>query len=250
MPIRALTFDFWNTIAAEPPGGTLRERRRRAVLAACGSCGLQIDADRVSASLDEIVCGRERAWEEGRHVSPEEGAAGLVAALGLEAEAGRPIAEAFLGAGRGAELTLAPEIGETLGLLSEEGLVLGIVCDAGFTGGATLRELLADEGLLEHFSGWGFSDEVGAYKPDPRIFAAALGMLDADPAEAAHIGDLRRTDIAGARAFGMTSIRYRGLADDPEEGAEADFVIDRHRELPALLSSARVVSRDWRSSGT
>lgn len=121
--------------------------------------------------------------------------------------------------------------------LRGEGLVLGIVCDAGLTGGAILREFLAGKGLLEHFSGWGFSDEVGAYKPDPRIFDAALGSLGAAPGEAAHIGDLRRTDIAGARAMGMRSIRYRGLADDPGPGPEGDFVLDDHRELPALIAS-------------
>ena len=62
-------------------------------------------------------------------------------------------------------------------------------------------------------------------------------MLGAEPADAVHIGDLRRTDIAGARAFGMGSVRYRGLADDPEPGPEADFVIDYHRELPDLIAS-------------
>jgi FMN phosphatase YigB (HAD superfamily) len=62
-------------------------------------------------------------------------------------------------------------------------------------------------------------------------------MLDASPADAAHGGDLRRTDIAGARAIGMRSIRYRGLSDDTSTGPEADSVIDDHRELPDLIAS-------------
>ena len=43
--------------------------------------------------------------------------------------------------------------------------------------------------------------------------------------------------FAGARAIGMRSVRYRGLADDPASGPEADLVIDDHRELPALVAA-------------
>lgn len=51
------------------------------------------------------------------------------------------------------------------------------------------------------------------------------------------VGDLRRTDIAGASAIGMRTVRYRALHDDPAiDGAiEADFVLDSHRELPLLV---------------
>jgi putative hydrolase of the HAD superfamily len=237
VPIRAVTFDFWNTIAAEPARGAMKEARHAAVLAACRSLGLEHDAERIGTTVQEVIRDREAAWAEGIHLSPAEGAERLADALELEAEERATVAEAFLGAGRGVELTLAPKIRPTLERLAGEGLALGIVCDAGFTGGAILRAFLADQGLLGHFSGWGFSDEVGTYKPAPEIFAAALGMLGAEPADAVHVGDLRRTDIAGARAFGMRSIRYRGLADDPGPGPEADLVIDDHRELPGLLAS-------------
>jgi putative hydrolase of the HAD superfamily len=237
MPVRAVTFDFWNTIAVEPVPGSMQEARHAAVVEALEVHGVEMDSERLAGHVGKVIRDREQAWAEGVHVSPTEGAQRLVAALELEEAAGAAVAEAFLGVGRGAELGLAPDIGPTLERLRADGLVLGIVCDAGFTGGAILREFLAGEGLLEHFGGWGFSDEVGAYKPDPRIFKAALAMLGAEPAEAVHIGDLRRTDIAGARAIGMGSIRYRGLADDPSPGPEADFVLDDHRDLPGLIAS-------------
>ncbi len=239
MRIRAVTFDFWNTIAAEPAAGTMREARRAAVVAACRSCGIEMDDAQVARAVAEVVRSREQSWAEGRHLSPEEGAARLVASLGLEAEAGEAITEAFLDAGGSAQLVLAPEIDVTLEQLRDDGLLLGIVCDAGFSGGAILREFLDGEGLLSYFSGWGFSDEVGAYKPAPEIFEAALEMLDAKAESAVHIGDLRRTDVAGARAVGMRSGRYRGLLDDPDPGPEADFVIGSHRELPGLIAELR-----------
>lgn len=237
MAVRAVTFDFWNTIAVEPVPGSMAELRHAAVVEALETHRVEMDAERLAGHVAEVIRDREQAWVEGVHVSPGEGARRLVTALELEEAAGEAVAEAFLGVGRGAELGLAPDIGPTLERLRADGLALGIVCDAGFTGGAVLREFLAGKGLLEHFGGWGFSDEVGAYKPDPRIFEAALAMLGAEPAEAVHIGDLRRTDIAGARAIGMRSIRYSGLADDPDPGPEADFVLDDHRDLPDLIAS-------------
>ncbi len=77
------------------------------------------------------------------------------------------------------------------------------------------------------------------------IFRHALdGLGGVDPTEAAHVGDLRRTDIAGARAAGMVAVRYTGVADDPgsvEAGThevEGDLVIADRRELPARLGLA------------
>lgn len=149
------------------------------------------------------------------------------------------VAEAFLTAGRGASLELSPDIRSCLAVLSEREIRLGIVCDVGFTGGELLRDFLGREGLLEHFSGWAFSDEVGHYKPSPQIFQAALGALGAEPAAAVHVGDLRRTDIAGARGVGMRTVRYRGLHDDSgaDGGEEAEFVVDSHSELPDLIEA-------------
>ncbi|HEX6667705.1 MAG TPA: HAD family hydrolase [Solirubrobacterales bacterium] len=233
-PVKAVTFDFWNTIASVPTGA-MEEARRQAVTDACEAHGLEVEAELLASHLDQVGESYHRSWSEGLHFHPRQGAQMLSVALGAEGEAGEQVAAAFLGAGRGAQLELSPGIRECLQVLSEQGLRLGIVCDVGFTGGELLREILDGEGLLTHFSGWGFSDEVGHYKPSPEIFEAALSSLGATPAEAVHVGDLRRTDIAGAQAIGMGTVRYRGLHDDPDPGAEADFVLGHHRDLSALV---------------
>jgi FMN phosphatase YigB (HAD superfamily) len=236
-PLRAVTFDFWNTIARVPTGA-MTEARRRAVLAACESGGAEVEPKLVAAALEEVGTRWERAWGEGVHLHPDESAAMLVRALGVEEAAGELVVEAFLGAGREVELELAPDIRPALAALRERDIRIGIVCDVGFSGGALLRDLLAGEGLLGHFHGWGFSDEVGHYKPAPQPFEAALAALGARAEEAMHVGDLRRTDIAGAAALGMRTARYRGLNEEVEQGwAEADVVIDRHLELVALVES-------------
>ncbi|MDQ2630435.1 MAG: HAD family hydrolase [Actinomycetota bacterium] len=230
--LKAVTFDFWNTIATVPPGA-MDAARRRAIAAACEQHEVELEADRLISSLEEVGLHWERSWAAGRHLHPQEAAETLVRALGIEGAAREMVAEAFLGAGREVELEFAPAIESCLEGLGERGIRLGIVCDVGFSGGELLRELLAAEGLLERFSGWGFSDEVGHYKPAPQIFEAALEALGAQPEEAMHVGDLRRTDVAGATALGMRTVRYRGMNDegDGEPGPEAELVIDDHLEL-------------------
>ncbi|MFL5897107.1 MAG: HAD family hydrolase [Solirubrobacterales bacterium] len=231
--IAAVTFDFWNTIA-RAPSGAMTEARRRAVRAACEEGGVELDPELLAAGLEEVGLEWERSWAEGAHLHPREGGELLVRALGLEDALGQPVVEAFLDAGRAVQLELAPDIRPALEALRARGVRIGIVCDVGFSGGALLRDLLAREGLLEHFDGWSFSDETGHYKPSPQAFEAALASLGARPGEAMHVGDLRRTDIAGAAALGMRTARYRGMHDDGGEGPEADFTIDAHLELVEL----------------
>lgn len=234
--IRAVTFDFWNTIATVPPGA-MTEARQRAIAAALQSNEVEVEADLLLAGLRQVGLDWEQAWAEGRHLPPHEAATALVSHLGVEGAAREMVVEAFLGAGREVELEFAPGIHGCLAELSRKGIGLGIVCDVGFSGGELLRELLEAEGLLGHFGGWGFSDAVGHYKPAPQIFEAALAALGAEPQEAMHVGDLRRTDVAGATALGMRSARYRGInpEGDEEGGGEAEFVLDSHAELVELI---------------
>jgi putative hydrolase of the HAD superfamily len=117
------------------------------------------------------------------------------------------------------------------------------------TASDVLRDYLDHAGVLDLFDHWSFSDEVGVYKPDPRIFEHALdGLGVTDPARAVHVGDLRRTDVAGARASGLATVRYCGRHDDgatvPEGGPEAatgqmlidaDAVVADHAHLPTVL---------------
>jgi putative hydrolase of the HAD superfamily len=50
------------------------------------------------------------------------------------------------------------------------------------------------------------SAELGAAKPDPAIFRAALERLGAGAPEAIHVGDSLEHDIAGARAAGLEAV--------------------------------------------
>ena len=232
-----VTFDFWNTIAHEPPG-LLRRLRFAAVRSACERLGMELEDDALRGHLAAAGALHELAWTGGRIFVPREAADHLAAAVGssLPAEGRAELTTAFLNGCADANLELAPDIGETLEALKVAGARLAIVCDVGLTPSEILRGFLARHGLLGHFDAWAFSDEIGAYKPAAAIFHAALGGTD--PRRAAHVGDLRRTDVAGAAALGMTTVRYRGLVDDPGDGPEADHVVDDHRLIPELLGLA------------
>jgi putative hydrolase of the HAD superfamily len=50
------------------------------------------------------------------------------------------------------------------------------------------------------------SHVVGVEKPDPRIFAIALAVLDLPPERCAYVGDTVHFDVGGARAAGLHAI--------------------------------------------
>jgi putative hydrolase of the HAD superfamily len=68
-----------------------------------------------------------------------------------------------------------------------------------------LRSILAGHGLDRYFEGMIISSEVGASKPDERIFRAALALAKASPEVCLHLGDERAADVAGAQAVGMAA---------------------------------------------
>lgn len=247
----AVTFDFWNTLMAEPPG-LLKRRRHDALVAAAAELGGGITEAAIDRELATAGAAHDHAWSAGQPFDPAAEAARLGAALAGEAAAPAAIASrvngagrasdtadrlaaAFLGSSAGARLTLADGVAPVLRELHGRGVKLAIVCDVGLTPSALLRDALVREGLLELFDGWAFSDEVGCYKPAPAIFRHALAALGAAASEAIHVGDLRRTDVAGARALGMGTVRYRGIADDTSDAPDADDVVDRHAQLLTLL---------------
>ncbi len=234
--LRAVTFDYWNTLVYEQRGH-LRGRRADAWAGILEEAGFAAEREAIGAVFDATWERAVERWVANDHL-PSEAAAGIaVDLLGFDVppEVREHLVKAFSTSGEDAELYLTPGIEETIGALRDAGLAIGIVCDVGFTPSRILRGFLERRGVLRLFDAWAFSDEVGVYKPSPVIFNHVLDRLGAPPARSAHVGDLRRTDVAGARAMGMMSVRYTGVwDDDTQTEPEAHHVIAHHRELPAI----------------
>lgn len=103
---------------------------------------------------------------------------------------------------------------------------LGIVSN--FYG--NLERVCGDAGISPFFGAIVDSTRVGAEKPDPRIFGAALTALEVTPADALFVGDSLPRDMVGARRVGMAHawLAPAGAAraccpDDPVIHALADL---------------------------
>jgi putative hydrolase of the HAD superfamily len=243
VPYDAVTFDFWNTLLVPQRVEHTSDARSASMLAALAEDGFPVtrdDLDRAFVDLFEIF---NEHWAENRQFTSREASSVVLERLGasLDADAAERVHAAFGDAASGIVPSLAPNVGEVLVALRERGLRIGIICDVGMTPSTVLRRYLDGYGLLEHFDHWSFSDEVGVYKPHREIFDHALaGLGGLAPGRVAHVGDLRRTDVAGARALGITAVRYRAVHDDaePDDGSEVvegDHVIDDHLDLLAAL---------------
>lgn len=235
--IEAVTFDFWNTLVVDG-GGAGRDARLDAWLGILEDAGFATERQALDAAMASSWSRFERSWERNEQYTHVEAAIEIVEELGYELPPG--VHEALLGSFTYATAnhpTLTEGVEDCLRVLKAAGRRLGIICDVGMTPSVVLRDILDHAGVLGLFDHWSFSDEVGHYKPSPRIFEHALaGLGGVAPDRAAHIGDLRRTDVAGAKAMGITAIRYSGAFDDAaSDGPEGDHVVSFHGDVPRVL---------------
>jgi putative hydrolase of the HAD superfamily len=197
---------------------------------------VELDDQGARDLLTEAWAKHDDAWKQVETFGPGRMAAYCLEARGIsDNESITQLTEDFEEASmkRGVEAVDGAE--ETLTALQQAGIRLALVCDTGFTPGHVVRRLLDDAGLLPYLEVLCFSDEVGVPKPGNEIFAKALAEVGARPHEAIHVGDLRRTDIAGARDIGMRAARFRGVHDDKSDAPDADIVLDDHRQLLEVL---------------
>ena len=90
----------------------------------------------------------------------------------------------------------------------------------------SLPAVLERCGLGELLDGVVTSAEVGASKPDPAIFRAALERAGSEPDRALHVGDTPEEDLAGARAAGIRALLIDRSGDGGDIASLAE--IDQH----------------------
>jgi len=82
--------------------------------------------------------------------------------------------------------------------LKRQGLKLGVISNFD----SRLYDVLRECALDHFFDSVHVSTRVGAAKPDPAIFQAALNYHSVEPRRAWHVGDNLREDVEGAMAIG------------------------------------------------
>jgi HAD superfamily hydrolase (TIGR01549 family) len=233
--LHTVTFDFWGTLYQNAHGRDERLRLLEEVLA-------RHDQPRPCTALEaayrHVWSVWERVWrEEHRSITIEHWLREVMAFLNVDlpedvlADLRQPIEESQLHSD-----TPRPVAGvtEILPRLSQR-YRLGLISDTGLTPGRVLRKILHRDGLLPCFRALTFSDETGATKPLPDQFLRTLTILESLPEEAAHVGDLPETDIAGARAVGMRAVLFLGVSHRHDGQLLADATFEEYDELEKLL---------------
>jgi putative hydrolase of the HAD superfamily len=237
MTLRALTFDYWDTLYA---GGALPARvalHRTAVGALLGAYGRDLPEDQLRALCEDSSREAERWWsEEHRGYTTDERLRWI-----LERAAVRPrercehVATA-VDAVDNALLMLPPAMlagaWATLRALRRR-FTLAVISDTGFASGRAQDRLLEKDGARDFFAATIYSMDVGHAKPRPEIFAAAVARLGVRPDEILHVGDNERTDVRGALAAGFRAIRLDVVRDGGP--SEAEYVARSFEELGAYL---------------
>lgn len=237
--LRALTFDYWDTLYE---GGALPERvalRRTAVGALLGAYGRELPEEQLRALYEESGREAERWWsEEQRGYTTDDRLRWI-----LERAAVRPrercrhvaaAADAVDNALLMLPPAMLPGAWQTLRVLRRR-FALAVISDTGFASGRAQDRLLEKDGARDFFAATIYSMDVGHAKPRPEIFAAAVGTLGVPPGEILHVGDNERTDVRGALAAGFRAVRLDVVrGGGPSEG---EFVARSFEELVGYLDS-------------
>jgi 2-haloalkanoic acid dehalogenase type II len=121
-----------------------------------------------------------------------------------------------------------PDAAPALSALRERGLRLVVASNWD----CSLPEVLRRAGLAELVDGVVASATVGADKPAPALFEAALELAGCEASDAVHVGDSPSADVAGAAAAGIRPVLLQRDGTQPAGGAT---VIASLAELPGLL---------------
>ena len=247
--IRAVTFDFWDTLAIDDSDEPARAAAGLLPKPAAREAMFVDELLRHHPSLDRTAVAaafaQANAWARSRwkddHVNPSV-AQRVAEGYRRLRLAPTPGFAALVGRLEQMEVEIPPQLldgaAEALAQLASRYRV-GVISDTIVTPGRGLRAILEQAGLLEHFtpSGLIFSDEIGCAKPQPAIFHAACAGLGVSPAEAVHVGDRESNDVVGPHGVGMKSVLFVGAVDRGSARTTADMVCSSLLALPDILAN-------------
>ena len=201
---KAVFFDWFNTLALYHPP------REGIHAAACREFGIEVSEERISRSLpaaDQFFM-EENARSSVEKRSPEERAQvyaqyekRMLSGAGVEVsdELALRIMQEASKSFKGLVFALYDDVLPTLELLKQRGLILGLISNIE----RDMDPVCAELGLAPYLDFMVTSREVGADKPRPPIFLAALEKAGVKASEAMHVGDQYHSDVIGAREVGI-----------------------------------------------
>ena len=237
--VKAITFDFWQTLYAD----TLENWKRRQVIRV-KKCHNYLNSQGHSCEISQVETGMDDAynvvmsqWHQHIGVSVETCMMTFAETLEITLDETEiaAIIECLGSAFLASPPVLIQHIKPVLANLSEL-YPMGIISDSALTPASYARQLMERDDILQYFSAFTFSDETAHTKPEVGQFHATLKKLNAEPAESVHIGDIVRTDIVGAKNAGMKAIRFAGINNSESNDTLSDAVIDDYRQLESTIA--------------
>jgi putative hydrolase of the HAD superfamily len=200
MALRAVLFDAGGTLINPDyvrVAGVLMK-----VLARAPDAAAFVAAEYAGRDAVESLMARNGGRKDGDRWVLHFGA--MIGALGYTQEETARVGPHIVAEHRAANLWTVPQPGaiEGLAALRRAGFIVGVVSNAD----GTVDQLLAGAGFAPHLAFVVDSGAVGIEKPDPRIFAIALGLAGVTAEEALYVGDLYPVDVVGARRAGIEPV--------------------------------------------
>lgn len=194
---RAVLLDALGTVLTlEPPGPGLRRALRARGVEVTADAADRAMAAEISYYRAHLMSGRDAG---GVRVLRRRCAEVLAAALPVEPRERLSAGEVEAAMLEALQFTPFPEVPETLRGLRAAGRRLVVVSNWD----RSLHDVLETAGLGAQLDGVVTAAEVGAAKPAPEIFTAALAIAGVPANQALHVGDQLDEDVAGARAAGI-----------------------------------------------
>lgn len=234
--IKAVTFDFWETLFTDDESSISQRRDRRVALAQSffAAGGRQLDSQLIRGAIEALVRKSDELHQaEQRAFSHIEAGRLLGVQLGFDLtdEQGAMLIELISAAGAQYPPVLLEGARELLSQLHGK-VKVGIISDTGLTLGMHLRQVMDAHGLSKYVDQFTWSDETLTTKPMTRQFLFTVHMLGALPEESVHVGDLEHRDIMGAKSVGMRAIR---IVSETGRHSQADATVPNISGVSAVL---------------
>lgn len=236
MSLRAVTFDFHNTLATCDDWFALEVRDLvPAVLAWHGQTnGMPFDSDTLERAVASYRALRLEIIHHGEEVDALDCTMHVISELGIAIDRST-VDEGIHNVMRATLANSSPVAGvvDAVNRLAECDIRLAVVSSAVFH--PFLEWSLEKFGIIDRFTTIVSSASCGYYKSRTEIYAQALDALRVAPDEAIHVGDSYRFDVQTARRLGIGTVWYR---PDPETNSigpnEADLTV---RSLEAVADA-------------
>lgn len=230
--IVAVTFDLWDTLIKEHPGGSDRLARLR-----IERIGSLLNSHGIVHSLPEIETAYRKTgdflelmWSKRRDMPARDQVLFMLSSIDdklasrLSKQDRDAVEKIYSESILDNPPMMLPGARDALKSVKEMGHRIGLISNTGRTPGSTLRIVMDNMGIAGFFDTMTFSNETLVRKPSEGAFRVTLERLRAIPKTTVHVGDDCDGDILGAKRMGMYALQV--LRPGARRSEDADGFVE------------------------